>query len=275
MNRVNLLVFILIFWYALIIGNSSYVFGDDIEFTSVRSGKADVADKENDFGIIVKFNNLTTSYSSGAPDTKAKLTMFGASYRHDGRDVSFNAFSSAGTTSETKENNAIVNGGSSYVIDGGVDLNYIIINENRLFLSAGLAGIGYIGGIFIDRIDLKRGNLGVINTLGVDTRASFYPLDEIYFTGYMSAGFISLYSRSLTGSSTSSSGTAPDFTYTINEVEKLFQFLINGKVFYRPLSTFSVSAGLGFASTSFTDSATKEKYTYYNFYPTVGIDFLF
>lgn len=264
---VKLLVFVLVFCIA------GSVSGKDIEFVPVENSKNDFGEKENDFGLIVKFNNLTVSYNSGNPDTKAKLTMFGSSYRHDGKDIGFNAFTSAGTTSETKENNSIVTGGSSYVIDGGLDLNYIIINANRLFLSAGLAGTGYIGGVFIDRVDLKKGNLGIINTLGVDTRAAFYPLDEIYFTGFMSLGFISLYSGSLSGTTTGS--PAPDYTYVINEVEKLFQFSINGKVYYRPVSTFSVSAGLGFSSTSFTDSVTKERYIYSNFYPAIGIDFLF
>lgn len=265
-KRIKILIFI------LIICSSNFVFGEDIEFEPVKN-RANFGEKENDFGIIVKFNSLALSYSLGNPDTKAKLTMFGVSYRHDGRDISFNTYASAGTTSETKENNAIVNGGSSYAIDGGTDLNYIITNANRLFLSAGLSGTGYIGGVFIDKIDLKKGNLGVINTLGIDTRAAFYPLDEIYFTGYLSFGFISLYSRSLTKIST---GTpAPDPSYTINEVESPFQFSVSGRIYYRPLSTFSVSTGLGFSSTSFTDSVTKEKFTFQNFFPTIGINFLF
>lgn len=266
---------ILSYMLVVIIANFSYaeslVEAKDIEFTSNIDKNFN---KENEFGLHIKFNSLTESYTPNTTnatntDTKARLTMFGVSYMYNGKDISFNTYASGGYTSETKDsNNTTITGGSAYTIDGGADLNYIIMNDT-IFLSVGLSGVGYIGGIFVDNTSLKRGDVGVINTLGVGSRFAFYPLSELYFTAQVSMGFISLYSASLTGQG------LPSYSLQTTDAEKPFQFLVNGKVYWRPSPNFSIGTGLGFNSTSYTDSASKAKYAFYNFYPFVCINFMF
>jgi len=253
----------------LVIAN--YALAGDIEFTPVK-GALSSGTEANDWGLFVKFNGLTmnsTPANAAGTDTKIRLTMFGSSYTYNGKDIAFNAYASGGYTAETKDSaNVIINGGSSYVIDGGVDLNYIIMND-KIFLSTGLAGLGYISGVFIDSTTLKQGDVGVINTLGLNSRVAFYPLSELYFTGQIALGFISLYSASLTGKG------LPSYSLSVVDAEKPFQFLINGKVYWRPSPKFAIGTGLGFNSTTYTDSASKTKYAFSNFYPYICMDFLF
>lgn len=251
--------------------------------------KADPFNLSSELSFGFKFNTLritdnkgnqTVTANRGTDATTANPPMIYGTYCFDGENISFNGFLSAGLAGGAKEGDNTLGDTTVFAIDYGADLNYIIMNKDKLYLSVGLCENSYLGGITMNQTSRKSGNTIFVNTLGIDARSKFYAFKELYFTGYLSFSFLSLYSNHYYGVSVGN--PAPDYSMGTYDAQSPFLFSFNVTVSYRPAPEFAITGGLGYTVLTFKSSYTDKNnanynnpsYTFSNFMPKVGISLL-
>lgn len=259
-----------------------------VDIKGATGSKADIFALTKDLSFGLKFNtfkisdnkgNYTVTANRGTEPITAYPPMFFVNYWMDGEDIAFNIFGGAGIVGGVMEAENTIGDTSLYMIELGADLNYIFMNRDRLYLSAGICENSFIGGVLMNQANRKSGNTAITNMLGLDARAKFYPFKELYLLGSMSFGFISLYSSHYYGYSVGN--PAPDYSMGTYNVQSPFQFKIELTVGYRPSPEFAFIGGIGFSTLSFKSLYEDPVATYSNpsyvfscFSPKFGISFL-
>lgn|GEM_PF-2822871 len=243
-------------------------------------GMADPFDAVNEQSLAIFFNNFKlTDRVSGADDTgvKAWLPTARAAFRHDGTDISFNGSAAIGYGTHAEDFSGNDSGINVWKIDLGVDLNYIIANANKLFLSAGVMADTSWPMISYDRtvgtdpktntalVD-KSGQTPIISLLGVDARAAYYLLQEIYLTGRFGMGFLSLYSIE-------KRWDAAGDRIGDHEISKPFQTVLEINIAYRPTSKLSIWTGVGYDYVSYLTADYSVRFS--SFTPRLGLSVLY
>jgi hypothetical protein len=254
----------------------------EIKFEDVKGGsKSDPLGKGELLSFRLLFNNLSATGNKAFGGMAGLNPTVGVFYTREGKELAFSAYGDFGIGTgldQTTTPRTAVSESRSFLAEWGVDLNYIMSNSSQFFWSAGLAEHSHWGGILIEQTNTRFTMVPVINLMGFNTRARFYPLQEFFLTGYFGFSFIPIYSRELQGYHAGTPAVDPGQTAVDAEAPFTWVFEFSGE--YRPIPGFAFHGGLRYRALTYKAAdpsnagvATAKSLTYFS--PFFGVTLLY